>query len=152
MNFSKKNQEHKNNNNYSAIKKVILTAIVLAIGFVGFSQDTSDAPKRLKYITTAPDGSVAMTITDDTSKDGIKLESANKFYRYEILDPLTGEAVFASKNEGKECTIDKTKLAAGNYNLRLYTSKFVITSTLAVSPSGKMPNSVQPVGEVVASR
>jgi len=133
------------------MKKVILTIAVIAIGFTGFAQEKAEVSKRFKYITTAPDGSVAMTITDDTSKDDIKLESANKFYRYEILDPMTGEPVFASRNEGKECTIDKTKLAAGTYNLRLYTSNFVITSTLAISPSSKMREALQPVGDVVAS-
>jgi len=152
MNFSKKNQEHKNNNSYSAIKKVILTITVLAIGFIGFAQDKANAPQRLKYVTTGPDGSVAMTITDDSSKDDLQLESANNFYRFEVIDPTTGEAVLASRNQGKECTIDKTKLAAGSYNLRLYTSNFVITSNLAIKATKKLPTSAQSTGEVVASR
>ena len=134
------------------MKKVILTIAVLAIGFIGFAQDKANAPQRLKYVTTGPDGEVSMTIYDDTREDSMKLESANDFYRYEVLDPTTGEAVFASRNQGKECTIDKTKLASGTYNLRLYTSNFVITSKLAVKATRKMPSTLHPVGEVVASR
>jgi len=134
------------------MKKVVLTVLVLVVGFAGFAQDNADKSKRLKYVTTAPDGSVAMTITDDTGKDNIKLESANNFYRYEILDPNTSEAVYASKNNGKECNIDKTKIAAGTYNLRLYTSNFVITSKIAISNTGKALPSMKPVGETVASR
>jgi len=134
------------------MKKVILAIIVVAVGFVGYAQDNTNISKRLKYVTTAPDGSVAMTITDDTSKNDIKLESANKFYRYEILDPNTSEPVFASKNQGKECTIDKTKIAAGMYNLRLYTSNFVITSKIAISNTKQTLLTEQATGEVVASR
>jgi len=134
------------------MKKVILAITVLVLGFAGYSQNNAEVSKRLKYVTTAPDGSVAMTITDDTSKNDIKLESANKFYRYEILDPNTSEPVFASKNQGKECTIDKTKIAAGMYNLRLYTSNFVITSKIAISNTKQTLLTEQAAGEVVASR
>ena len=134
------------------MKNVILAITVLALGFAGYSQNNAEVSKRLKYVTTAPDGSVAMTITDDTSKNDIKLESANKFYRYEILDPNTSEPVFASKNQGKECTIDKTKIAAGMYNLRLYTSNFVITSKIAISNTKQTVLTEQAAGEVVASR
>jgi len=134
------------------MKKVILTVVVLVVGFVGFAQENVQAPKRLKYVTTAPDGSVAMTIYDDSREDNIKLESANKFYRYEILDPLTSEPVFSSKNNSKECTIDKTKIATGTYNLRLYTSNFVITSKIAIGKKSKMDVALQPPGDVVASR
>jgi hypothetical protein len=134
------------------MNKVILTVAVLTLGFIGFAQDKADTSQRLKYVTTAPDGSVAMTITDDSSKDNLKLESANDFYRFEILDPTTGEAVFVSKNQGKECEIDKTKLTSGTYNLRLYTSNFVITSKIAINNTKKRLPSLQSVGDVVASR
>ena len=134
------------------MNKVILTIAVLAIGFIGFAQDKADASKRLKYVTTAPDGSVAMTITDNSSEDNLKLESANNFYRFEVLDPTTGEAVMTSRNQGKECAIDKTKLASGTYNLRLYTSDFVITSKIAINNTKKALPSLQPTGDVVASR
>ncbi|MCF6347719.1 MAG: T9SS type A sorting domain-containing protein [Flavobacteriaceae bacterium] len=132
------------------MNKVIL--LVLVLGFTGFAQDNANKPQRLKYVTTAPDGSVAMTITDDSSKDNLKLESVNNFYRFEILDPITGEAVLASKNQGKECDIDKTKLASGTYNLRLYTSNFVITSKIAINNTKKVLPSLQPTDDVVASR
>ena len=151
MNFTKKNHEHKRNNISLVSKKVVLTVVIAAIGLVGFSQENTTPTKRLKYVTTAPDGSVAMTITDDTSTDSLKLESADNFYKYEILDPMTGEAVYASANSGKECDIDKKKIAAGTYNLRLYTSNFVITSKIAISTTKKMRDVLQPTGETVAS-
>ena len=132
------------------MKKVVLTLVIALVGIVGFAQN--DSP-RLKYITTAPDGSVAMTIYDNTSEDEMKLESADSFYRYEILEPSTSEAVYASENQGKECTIDKTKLMAGTYNLRLYTSSFIITSKITISASRKLHSPTENLStDVVASR
>ncbi len=133
------------------MKKVVLTAAVLVLGLVGFAQTNSNAPQRLKYVTTAPDGSVAMTIYDDTREDSMKLESADNFYKYEIVEPTTSEAIYASHNKGKECTIDKTKIVAGTYDLRLYTSSFVITSKITVTAARKMRLPLQPVGDIIAS-
>jgi len=132
------------------MKKAILTLVVLVMGAVSYAQEYN-APQRLKYITTGPDGSVAMTIYDDTREDSMKLESANNFYRYEILDQNTGEAVFESKNKGKECSIDKSKIASGTYKLRLYTSNFVITSEVAINNTKKVRLLMEPTGEVIAS-
>jgi len=132
------------------MKKAILTLVVLVVGAVSYAQD-KNAPQRLKYITTGPDGSVAVTIYDDTREDSMKLESANNFYRYEILDQNTGEAVFESKNKGKECNIDKSKIASGTYKLRLYTANFVITSEVAINNTKKVHLLVEPTGEVIAS-
>jgi len=134
------------------MKKVFLTVLAVAIGFIGFAQDKVNEPQRLKYVTIAPDGSVGITIYDDMREDTIKLESAIRFYRYEILDPMTSELVFSSKNNGKACSIDKTKIASGTYNLRLYTSNFVITSKIAFGARSKMAASLQPIGEIVASK
>ena len=132
--------------------KVVLTIAVVLMTFVGFAQDKATASQRLKYITTAPDGTVAMTIYDNTSEDNMELKSANNFYKFEILDPRTSEPVYASSNNGKECTIDKTKIAAGTYNLRLYTSNFVITSKIAISTTRKLRDALQPTtSDVVAS-
>ena len=133
------------------MKKVVLTAAILVLGFIGFAQTNANTAQRLKYVTTGPDGSVAMTIYDDTREDSMKLESADNFYKYEIVEPKTSEAIYASKNQGKECTIDKTKIAAGTYNLRLYTSSFVITSKITVTATRKMHSPLQPVGDVIAS-
>jgi len=134
------------------MNKVILTIVVLVIGFVGFAQENTTKPQRLKYITTGPDGKTSMTIYDDSREDNMKLESVNNFYRYEILDPMTSEPVLSSRNQGKECTIDKTKIASGTYNLKLYTSNFVITSKIVIGTSGKTEPLMQPTGDVVASR
>ncbi len=134
------------------MNKVILTVLVLGIGFVGFAQDNANKPQRFKYITTGPDGTISLTIYDDTREDSMKLESVNSFYRYEILDLMTSEPVFSSRNKGKECTIDKTKIASGIYNLKLYTLNFVISSKIKIGTTRKMESLVQPTGDVVASR
>lgn len=124
------------------MKKAVFTIVVSLVALVTFAQ-TKEVPQRLKYVTTGPDGSVAMTIIDDTREDVMKLESANNFYKYQILDPHTAEPVYSSNNRGKACEIDKTKLTAGTYNLKLYTSNFVITSKITVSATRKLKNSIK---------
>jgi hypothetical protein len=37
------------------MKKVVLTAVVLVLGLVGFAQTNSNAPQRLKYVTSSHD-------------------------------------------------------------------------------------------------
>ena len=119
------------------MKKVVLT-LVFSIATVAMFAQSNEGPKKLKYVTQAPDGSVSMTIYDDSRDATMKLESANTFYKYQIIDPVTGEAILTSRNVGKECTIDKAAIAAGTYNIRLYTNKFVITSEIAVSAPSKL--------------
>ena len=119
------------------MKKVILTIALSLVMGITFSQSSNNS-QRLKYITNGPDGKVAMTIYDDTREDSMKLESANSFYKYQILDIETSEPIYSANNRGKECIIDKSKIAAGNYNIRLYTSSFVITSKLTVSATRKL--------------
>ncbi|NNC70231.1 MAG: hypothetical protein HKN90_05335 [Flavobacteriaceae bacterium] len=124
------------------MKKAVFTIVVSLVAMVTFAQ-TSDVPQRLKYVTTGPDGSVAMTIIDDSREDVMKLESANNFYKYQILDPRTSQPVYSAHNKGKACEIDKSKLAAGTYNLKLYTSNFVITSKITVSATRKLRESIK---------
>ena len=120
------------------MKKVVLTLVFSLVVVSMFAQSTATAPKRLKYVTQAPDGSISMTIYDDSRDATMRLESANTFYKYQIIDPVTGQAILTASNTGKECTIDKAKVAAGTYDIRLYTSKFVITSKIAVSAPSKL--------------
>ena len=124
------------------MKKVVLTLVISLVVVSMFAQSTKQS-KRLKYVTNGPDGKVAMTIYDDSREDSMKLESAKNFYKYQILDPETSEPIYSSTNKGKECTIDKSKVAAGTYNLRLYTSNFVITSKITVSASRKFAKAVK---------
>ena len=124
------------------MKKVVLTLVFSLVVVTMFAQSTKQS-KRLKYVTNGPDGKVAMTIYDDSREDSMKLESAKNFYKYQILDPETSEPIYSSTNKGKECTIDKSKVAAGTYNLRLYTSNFVITSKITVSASRKFAKEVK---------
>lgn len=123
------------------MKKAVLTIVIALVAVVTFAQ-TKEAPKRLKYVTTGPNGEVAMTIIDDSRDDNMQLESAKNFYKYQILDEKTSEPVLTAGNKGKSAKIDKTKLAAGTYNLKLYTSSFVITSKITVSGTRKLKNSM----------
>ena len=94
------------------MKNIALTIVFSFVGLFAFSQ-TNKNSECVKYITTAPDGSVSMTIFDDSSEDSIKLEAADAFYKYQILDTRTAKVIYGSKNKGKECHIDKSKIAAG---------------------------------------
>ena len=131
------------------MKKVVLTLVFSIVAVTIYAQTiASVAPQRLKYVTNGPDGKVAMTIYDDSRDDNMKLESANAFYKYQIVDPKTNEPIYTAKNRGKECTIDKTKFTAGTYDLRLYTASFVITSKLTVSASRTLSTAIK--GDAVA--
>ena len=124
------------------MKKIALTIVFSLVGIIAFSQ-TNKNSERAKYITTAPDGSVSMTIFDDSSADSMKLEAADAFYKYQILDTRTAEVIYVSKNKGNECHIDKSKIAAGTYNIRLFTSNFIITSKITFSPLFKFDTSTK---------
>lgn len=101
---------------------------------MSFYAQSNEKPQRLKYVTTAPDGSVAMTVIDDSRDNTLKLESANSFYKYQLINTETGEPVFSSANRGFKCTIDKSKIAEGTYNLRIFTKNFIITSEITLTP------------------
>ena len=121
------------------MKKIIVTIALLTIGFVNFSQNSNTQP-ILKYVTHAPDGSVAITITEgveDANKNRMNVQSADVFYKYQIVDQQTSESVFTSKNDSKECVIDTSSLDDGTYDLRLYTSDFVITTDLEILRLGE---------------
>ena len=63
----------------------------------------------------------------------MKLGPVDAFYKYQILDTKTAEVVYEVENKGKACIIDKSKIAAGTYNIRLHTSNFVITAKINIS-------------------
>ena len=122
------------------MKNIALTLLVCLVGIGAFAQ--SEKLQRLKYVTNAPDGSVAMIIIDNPRENNMHLESANAFYKYQILDTETNQPVYSSDNKGKECNIDKSKVAAGDYNIRLYTSNFVITSKISVSAKQNLSTAI----------
>lgn len=115
------------------MKKIIL-AIVYCFLILSVSAQSNEVSNRIKYITNAPDGTIAMTITDDYRENIMILESANNFYKYQLLDVKTGEPVLSSLNKGKECKIDKSKVALGTYYIRIYTRNFIITSDITLYP------------------
>ena len=121
------------------MKKIIAIIGIGIIGVITFAQNSNTQP-ILKYVTHAPDGSVAITITEDAedaNKNRMNVQSADVFYKYQILDQKTRGSVYTSKNDGKDCIIDTTNLDAGTYDLRLYTSDFVITTDLEILRLGE---------------
>ena len=116
------------------MKKALFT-FVFSFIIISIYAQSNETAQRKTHGVLAPDGSVAITITDDFKEDTIELKSAMNFYKYQILDTQTNEPVLTSSNNGKECTFDTSKITAGNYKLRLYTKKFIITSKIAISKS-----------------
>ncbi len=123
------------------MKKVVLTLVLSLVGLGMFAQ-SKQAPKVLKYVTQAPDGSVSMTILDDSRDNTMKLESANTFYKYQIIDPKTSRPILTASNSGKECKINKERIGEGTYDIRLYNRSFVITSKIKVSAPRKITDAM----------
>jgi len=123
---------------------IILFAITL-ISFAGFTQNNTDkqSEKIIKYVTTFPNGEEAITITDSSISNNLKLSSADNFYKYEILESANHELVHSSNNKGKICDIDKSKLEDGTYTLKVYTSDFVITSDITISNAKNTNSTIQ---------
>ena len=102
------------------MKKTILIIALALSGTTLFAQDAGQKEKVTKYVTTFPNGEEAITITDRSSAESLKLASADNFYKYEILDSSNHELVHGSDNRGKVCDIDKSKLEEGTYTLKVY--------------------------------
>lgn len=116
------------------MKNLIITTAVLFLSVAGFAQDTNKQSEKVtKYVTTFPNGEEAITITDHSMSDNLKLSSADNFYKYEILETSNHELVHGSDNQGKVCNIDKNKFEDGTYTLKVYTEDFVITSDITIS-------------------
>ncbi len=116
------------------MKNTILIIAITLISLTGFAQNNSSQPDRItKFVTTFPNGEEAITVTENSNSNNLKLSSADNFYKYEILESDNHELVHSSTNKGKICDIDKSKLEDGNYTLKVYTSDFVITSDITIS-------------------
>lgn len=128
-------------------KKLILTLVICFSAITLYAQDSTS--KRIKYITKAPDGTTSIVIYDDSRSNSIELTSKNQFYKLQILDLKTFEPVYSSTSTGMSSSISKLLVEAGEYNIRLYTKNFVITSPITISHS--QPSAIASQ-EVVASR
>lgn len=122
------------------MKKVLLT-FVFSLIIISLQAQSKEKAQRKTQEVHAPDGSLAMTITNDSRKATIKLASVTNFYKYQLLDLETNEPVFTASNRGKECTLDKSKIVAGTYKLRLYTRNFIITSNIDIPTSSWLKKS-----------
>ena len=125
------------------MKNIILIFAITLISLTGYAQtnNSNESNKVIKYVTNFPNGEEAITITETTTSNILKLTSADDFYKYEILELANHELVHRSKNNGKICDIDKSKLEDGNYTLKVYTKDFVITSDITINNDIKEGNS-----------
>jgi len=114
------------------LKKLFLALILSFIAF-SLNAQTTEKPQLFKYVSTAPDGTVVFTVIDDSRKSDMTIESQEDFYKYQLVDLKTGKIIVTARNIGKTGTIDKSKLAAGEYNLLVYTKSFIIGSEITVN-------------------
>ncbi len=124
---------------------VLIFAIsLLSISTYAQADTNKQSEKVIKYVTTFPNGEEAITVTDRSTSDELKLSSADDFYKYEILESSNHELVHGSNNQGKICNIDKTKLDDGTYTLKVYTKDFVITSDITIEngQNGQIESSI----------
>lgn len=117
------------------MKNIILLFAISMFSLSSYAQSNTNkqSEKVTKYVTTFPNGEEAITITDHSASDNLKLTSADNFYKYEILEPSNHELVHGSNNQGKVCNIDKNNLEDGTYTLKVYTDDFVITSDITIT-------------------
>jgi hypothetical protein len=127
------------------MKNTILIFAITLISLAGFAQTTTNkqSEKITKYVTTFPNGEEAITITESSISNNLKLASADNFYKYEILETANHELVHSSKNRGNVCDIDKSKLEDGTYTLKVYTSDFVITSDITIAKVNEQKGTIQ---------
>ena len=127
------------------MKKIVVLIAIALTGFTTYAQDSANESKETvtKYVTTFPNGEEAITITDKSSSNTMKLASADNFYKYEILESSNHELVHGQNNRGNICDIDKSKLEDGTYTLKVYTSDFVITSDITISNEVDKKGSIQ---------
>jgi len=128
------------------MKNLVLIFAIALFSVTTYAQaDTNkQSEKVIKYVTTFPNGEEAITVTDRSTSDDLKLSSADDFYKYEILESSNHELVHGSNNQGKMCNIDKTKLDDGTYTLKVYTKDFVITSDITIEngQNGQIESSI----------
>lgn len=111
----------------------IIIMLFILISNVSFSQSKSNYNYQ---VTTDPNGSISIVVYDVKSNDGMVLESAKSFYKYEILDNLTSLPVFEAENNGYKCVINKDTIPTGDYKLKLYTKEFIITTRVTIFEAG----------------
>lgn len=117
------------------MKKGIITLAFLMTVIISTAQTNNNS----KQSFTGPDGKVSVTVYDNSNN--LKVESVKDFYKYEVLDVKTSEPIVSNDNKGKDCLIDKSKLNSGNYNIRIYTKQFIITSKVSVMATDKIAKS-----------
>lgn len=119
------------------MKKLVAIVILYLVILQSFAQ-TNASIDNLKYVITAPDGSDAIGLYDSSENQTIQLKMRETFYKYQLLDMHTSEPILSEDNTGKECKINKLRIARGTYKLRLYTEEFVITSEITFDKGLKL--------------
>jgi len=117
------------------MKKVILTIVILAIGFVGFAQDNVNALQQSKYVTTS-NGSVVFRMTDDMTDSEIRSEFINNFFKIELSDLVINQKTSLSKKQDKQFNEVKHSIKDESKMLdQIITSDLAIRTTIKMRPS-----------------
>jgi len=117
------------------MKKVILTVVVLVVGFAGFAQENANTTEESKYVTTS-NGSVLFRMTDDMTNDEIRLEFINNFFKIELSDLVIGDEESQSIDQEKfnDKAVHRIK-DESNMSNKIITSDLAIRTTLDMRPS-----------------
>ncbi|MCB0475230.1 MAG: hypothetical protein KDC69_06110 [Flavobacteriaceae bacterium] len=118
--------------------KKFIFSLAFSLLFVSLFAQSVEKGQHLKYTSSAPDGSTALSFIDDIKDNLIKLESVYSFYKYQLLDIRTSEPVLSSFNRGNTCSIDKSRITPGTYSLRLFTKNFIITTVITLSEAKRL--------------
>ncbi len=126
------------------MNKVILTIVVVLVGFIGFAQDKADTSKQSKYVTTS-NGLVVFRMTDEMTDDEIRVEFINNFFKIELSDLVLNQNGSLSKNQDN--TFDEAEHSIKDeFNI----SNQIITSDLAIRTTIEMRPSVYSAEEITA--
>jgi len=117
------------------MKKVILTIVVLVIGFIGFAQDNVNALQQSKYVTTS-NGSVVFRMTDDMTDDEIRSEFINNFFKIELSDLVINQRTSLLKNQDEQSIETKHSIKdESEMSNKIITSDLAIRTTIKMRPS-----------------
>ena len=113
------------------MKKLVLAILVVAVGFVGYAQNSVEIPQKLKDAINIHNDQVEFRMTSEMSNDDIRLEFINNYFKLELADLVIKNTENAMQNkESVEDTRDDS-----NVTERIFTSDLAIRTTIDMRPS-----------------
>jgi len=113
------------------MKKLALTILVVAVGFVGFAQNSVEIPQKLKDAISVPNDQVEFRMTSEMSNDDIRLEFINNYFKLELADLV----IKNTENEMQHIEVVEDTNDDSNVSDRIFTSDLAIRTTIDMRPS-----------------